>query len=301
MAARRILITGATGKQGGAVLNALLSLSDRSSTTLEILALTRKPDSAKAKLLASKPNITVIQGQPSDAAAVFAKTGRVDSIFLVSVPGPFRSGAEEEQAIPSIDMGIAHGVKHIVYTSIDRGGPVASEFAPTGVRNFAAKYRIEKYLKDKASKSGVSWTILRPVAFMEMISPGLMGRIWTTVLAGVETSKPLQMVSLRDVGYFGAAALLEPDRYSGQAIGIAGDELSLNQARKVFQETFGYKLPETYGFVRRLLRFMFQDVREMTDWVARVGYKVDIPTLKATYHDLRDFSTYLHEDSGFAN
>jgi uncharacterized protein YbjT (DUF2867 family) len=74
MAARRILITGATGKQGGAVLNALLSLSDRSSTTLEILALTRKPDSAKAKLLASKPNITVIQGQPSDAAAVFAKT-----------------------------------------------------------------------------------------------------------------------------------------------------------------------------------------------------------------------------------
>jgi hypothetical protein len=121
------------------------------------------------------------------------------------------------------------------------------------------------------------------------------------VLAGVETSKPLQMVSLRDVGYFGAAALLEPDRYSGQAIGIAGDELSLNQARKVFQETFGYKLPEIYGFVRRLLRFMFQDVREMTDWVARVGYKVDIPTLKATYHDLRDFSTYLHEDSGFAN
>ena len=298
MAARRFLITGATGKQGGAVVDALLSRISASSTPIEILALTRNQDSSRAKFLASKPNITIIQGDTRDSSAVFAKTGPVDGVFVVSVPNPFNGSAEEEQALPPIDASIKHGVKHIVFTSIDRGGP-ESEDAPTGeVRNFAAKYRIEQHLKQQAAKSGATWTILRPTAFMDNISPEFAGKIFVSIWAGMG-NKPVQMVSLKDVGHFGAAALLEPEKYGGQAIGLAGDQLTLEETCKIFKETMGYEMPQTFGFVGAALRFMIKDVKEMTEWSKKYGYKVDIPALRKSYPQLQDFQMFLKESSSF--
>jgi uncharacterized protein YbjT (DUF2867 family) len=297
MAARRFLITGATGKQGGAVLDALLSRFSSSSTPIEILALTRKPDSTKAKFLASKPNVTIIQGDTTDSSAIFAKTGPVDGVFLVSVAIPWRGSAEEEQALPPIDASIAHGVKHIVFTSIDRGG-AASDHTPTHVGHFAAKYRIEQYLKEKAAKSGVTWTILRPTAFMDNLSPDFNGKAFASMWAGIG-SKPLQLVSLKDIGHFGAVALLEPEKFKDKDIGLAGDELTLEEARKVFRETMGYEMPQTFWFVGAAIKFMVKEVRDMMGWLETNGYKVDIPALRKSYPELQDFSTFLKENSGF--
>jgi uncharacterized protein YbjT (DUF2867 family) len=297
MAARRFLIIGATGGQGGAVLDALLSRSSPSSLPIEILALTRKPDSSKAKSLASKPNVTIIQGDTTDASAIFAKTGPVDGVFLVSTAIPWRASAEEEQALPPIDASIAHGVKHIVFTSIDRGG-AASDQTPTSVGHFAAKYRIEKYLKEKTAKSGITWTILRPTAFMDNLSPDFNGKAFASMWAGIG-NKPLQLVSLKDIGHFGAVALLEAEKYKGQAIGLAGDELTLNEACNVFRETMGYEMPRTFRFVGAMIKFMLKEVREMMGWLETSGYKVDIPALRKSYPELQDFSTFLKENSGF--
>jgi len=297
MAARRFLVIGATGKQGGAVLDALLSRVSPSSLPIEILALTRKPDSSKAKSLASKPNVTIIQGDTADASTIFAKTGPVDGVFLVSVAIPWKASAEEKQALPPIDASIAHGVKHIVFTSIDRGG-AASDQMPTSVGHFAAKYRIEQYLKEKAAGSGTTWTILRPTAFMDNISPDFNGKVFVSMWAGIG-SKPLQLVSLKDIGHFGAAALLEAEKYKGQAIGLAGDELTLDEACKVFRETMGYEMPKTFRFVGAMIKFMLKEVREMMGWLETSGYKVDIPALRKSYPGLQDFSTFLKENSGF--
>jgi len=297
MAARRFLITGATGKQGGAVLNALLSQFSSLSMPIEILALTRKPDSSKAKSLASKPNVTIIQGDTTDSSAIFAKTGPVDGVFLVSVAVPWRQSAEEEQALPPIDASIAHGVKHIVYTSIDRGGEASNQM-PTHVGNFAVKYRIEQYLKQKAAESGVTWTILRPTAFMDNLSPDFNGKAFASMWAGIG-SKPLQLVSLKDIGHFGAVALLEPEKYKGQNIGLAGDELTHEEACRVFKETMGYEMPQTFGFVGAMIKFMVKEVREMMGWLETNGYKVDIPALRRSYPELQDFPTFLKESSGF--
>jgi uncharacterized protein YbjT (DUF2867 family) len=65
-----ILVTGATGKQGSAVVDVLLSSPEREKFT--ILGLTRNPKSTQAKQFEAKsPTIKVIRGDYSDIPALF--------------------------------------------------------------------------------------------------------------------------------------------------------------------------------------------------------------------------------------
>lgn len=67
---RPILVTGATGNQGGAVVQALLASPRRSDFT--IYALTRSIDSPSAKRLAAKgDNIKLVQGDLDHVEEIF--------------------------------------------------------------------------------------------------------------------------------------------------------------------------------------------------------------------------------------
>ena len=77
-----ILVTGATGKQGGSVINNLL----KKNASFKILAVTRDINSASAKELAQKSSsITLIQGNLDDPAAIFKNAERVWGVFSVQV------------------------------------------------------------------------------------------------------------------------------------------------------------------------------------------------------------------------
>jgi hypothetical protein len=68
MASRALLITGATGKQGGSVVNALL----KANAPFEILALTRNAQSASAqRLLQKSPKIKLVTGDFSNIHDIF--------------------------------------------------------------------------------------------------------------------------------------------------------------------------------------------------------------------------------------
>lgn len=70
MAARAVLVTGATGKQGGSVVNALL----KAHADFEILALTRNAQSSSAQRLVQKsPKIKLITGNLDAINDVFQK------------------------------------------------------------------------------------------------------------------------------------------------------------------------------------------------------------------------------------
>ncbi|KAK3065054.1 hypothetical protein LTR53_018297, partial [Teratosphaeriaceae sp. CCFEE 6253] len=80
---RKLLVTGATGKQGGALIRALLS---KPSQPFEIYALTRNKTSGTAQALASKPNVHVIQGDFSDPTAIFKQVEKPWGLFSVTMP-----------------------------------------------------------------------------------------------------------------------------------------------------------------------------------------------------------------------
>ena len=174
--AMNILVTGATGKQGGAVVSALLA--SPSSTDFMIYAVTRNASSSAATSLASRSNVKVIEGNLDDPAALFQSAGvPIWGVFSVQTfMGSGQSTAtEQRQGIQLIDAAVAHGsVQQFVYASADRGGSRSSS-DPTNIPHFISKYHIEKYLEEKAPQANMGYTILRPVAFMENLTNDFPG------------------------------------------------------------------------------------------------------------------------------
>ena len=175
--ARNILVTGATGKQGGAVLSALLASG--ATADFDIYAVTRNPSSPAATSLATKAGLKIVQGDLDDPAALFNSVKvPIWGVFSVQTfMGPGHTVAtEQRQGTDLVDAAIAHGqVQQFVYASVDRGGP-KSDSDPTNIPHFMNKFHIEKHLEKKAQEVGMGYTILRPVCFMEMLTTGFAGK-----------------------------------------------------------------------------------------------------------------------------
>ncbi|KAE9398524.1 NAD(P)-binding protein [Gymnopus androsaceus JB14] len=297
MQPQTFLIVGATGTQGSSVISALLATVP-SSQNIQILALTRNTSSSKAKALeASDSRVKLLRGDPTSPEAIFKAAGTsIDGVFCVTVHGP--TGAEESQARGLIDSSLAHGVKHFVFTSADRGGAVLSDTNPTPVPHIASKYNIEVYLKAKTANTAMAWTILRPVTFMDNLTPDFAGKGFAAMWNQVG-KKPVQLVAASDIGMFAAKSLLNPEKYSGKAIGIAGDALNFEQACTVFKEVMGVEMPTTFCAVGSVLKVAMKDIGSMFKWFEKDGYNVDIAAAREEYPELQDFATWLKKSSAF--
>jgi uncharacterized protein YbjT (DUF2867 family) len=299
MAPQTILVLGATGQQGGAVIKALLDLPE-SSSRFHILALTRDANSGRAKALASAhPGVVeLIEGDNTNPKPIFASQpkGSIDSVFVVTTLGKI---PEEQQAIPLIDAAVAHGVKHVVFTSVDRGGDERSWSNPTNIKHFLAKHNIELHLRDKAQKEPgkFAWTILRPVGFYDNFNPGMFGSMFAAMwAASLSPDTKLQMVGVKDIGIFAAKALSEPAEWSGRAVGLAGDELTLAEVKERFERVMGKPLPQNWTILGRALLWATKELKDMFTWFEKEGYGVDIAARKRDV-PVQDFETWLREDS----
>lgn len=304
-----ILVTGATGKQGKAVINTILSSPQAQDFT--ILALTRNVTSASANTLANtSSSIRFIQGNLDDCHAVFAsalEATKGSPIWGVySVQQAVQDGAtqerEEKQGKALIDLALDHGVKQFVYSSVERGGS-KSDDDPTYVPHFISKYNIEKHLLSKSENGKkMSYTIIRPVAFMDGLVPGFMGKVFATMMKiGLSPSKPLQYVAVSDIGFFAAQGFLRPEdpAYKNQAINLAGDELTFEQLNEVFRSKMGYPIPLTFEFLARFFKWMLTEINIMLRWFNEEGYGADIPALKKLHPGLKSFGDWLEKESGF--
>lgn len=303
---RGILVTGATGKQGGATVDALLA-SPSGSSDFTILAVTRSPNSASAQSLISKsPNIKILSGDLNDVPGLFNSAKAVHSniwgVFSVQVPmGKGQTTQTEEiQGKALVDEALKHGIKQFVYSSVERGGEKTSFDNPTPIPHFISKHNIEHHLVEKAQGTDMNYTILRPVAFMENWSSGFFGKMfgamWSSALPA---DRKLQLISVQDIGYFAAQAFTNPDQYRNRAVGLAGDELTLDQANKIFMEKTGSPAPATYGFLGAGLMWGVKEVGTMFGWFRDVGYGVDIPALKKEHPGLLSLGDWIEKHSAF--
>ncbi|KAM0447584.1 hypothetical protein ACHAO4_008911 [Trichoderma viride] len=292
---RALLITGATGKQGGSLIKALLARN----ADFKILAVTRDAASPSAKkLAAASPKITLVQGNLDDTEAIFQNAKKaaqepVWGVFSVQLPAMNKTGAivEQAQGKALVDSALKHGVQHFVYSSVDRGGAKSID-NPTNVPHFASKYHIEHHLINSA-KDKMSWTILRPVAFMENFVPGFIGKVFTTTWRVALKSRPLQLISTDDIGTFAALSFTQPDQFSGKSISLAGDELTYAQLQGVFRKETGRPFPTTFGFIARLVLWLSEEMRTMFTFFEKEGYGADIKSLKEIHPELMNFSQWL--------
>ncbi|KIW05935.1 uncharacterized protein PV09_03127 [Verruconis gallopava] len=299
---KNVLIFGATGQQGGSTVMALLESPQADSFT--ILGVTRNASSASAKKLEAR-GVKIVQGDMNDVPAIFAEAekvagGKIWGVFAVQLPPVGSKNAtaiEEAHGKAVVDGALAHGVKHFVYTSVERGGDDKSYDNPTNVPHFISKHNIEHHLVDKAGDK-MGWTILRPVAFMNNLQPGWAGKIFPTAWK-IGLTRPLQLIAGSDIGHFGAQALIDPEKYNHRGIGLAGDELTFEEGDRIFKEQFGYSMPLTFEFLIRLLFWFVPDVGLMFKWFESDGYAVDIGKLRAEHPGLKTWREFLQEQSGF--
>jgi nucleoside-diphosphate-sugar epimerase len=295
---KTLLITGATGKQGGAVIRALCA--SPFASTFKIIAVTRSKASKSAQSLASQPNISLVEGDLDNPNAIFEQTGPVWGVFSVQVASP-GSDTEETRGKALVDASVIHGVSHFVYTSGDRGGPVRSPTNPTVVSNFIAKYNVEKHLEKEAAASahGMTYTILRPVTFFENQVPGRHGQGFARMWEQLGTKK-LQFVSIEDIGWFGAQALQYPDQYRNTAFSLAGDELTQPEAAVIFKSVVGVEMPIAPCLVGTALKFFMKEaLGTMFQWFKEVGYGADVEECRRLHPEMQDYRTWLKENSEF--
>ena len=144
-----VLVTGATGRQGGAATEHLLRAG------FPVRALVRDPQKRRARDLAEK-GAELVRGDLDDPASLESALGGVYGVF--SVQNFFQAGYEGEirQGALLADVAKAAGVSHFVYST------VGSAHRETGISHFESKRRVEEHVR----ALGIPYTILRPVFFM---------------------------------------------------------------------------------------------------------------------------------------
>lgn len=184
-------------------------------------------------------------------------------------------------------------MKHFVYSSVDRHGDRSID-NPTDVPHFISKHNIEHHLIKQAEKSDMTWTILRPVAFMDNWNVKNMASIFTTAWKKT-LHRPLQLVATEDIGIFAAKSFLDVEQFKNRAISLAGDELTFEELDKIFLEETGAKSPQTWGLAVKAVFWMSTEMRNMFAWFENEGYAANIAELKKIHPQLKDTRTWVKE------
>jgi uncharacterized protein YbjT (DUF2867 family) len=301
-----LLITGATGKQGGSVIDALLS-TPNSASSFTLLAVTRDADAASAKkLVARSPSTKLVQGNLDDIPSLFDAAEKVAQqpiwgVYSVQISMGKGVTVESEmrQGKGLIDESLRRSVQYFVYSSVERGGDALSWDNQTPIPHFQSKYHIERHLRDAASNTQMGWTILRPVAFMDNLEPGFPTKVFMTAMRDTLQGKPVQWVATVDIGVFAAKAFTDPDRWNHQALGLAGDELDFPAICQAFEHKTGAPVGTTYGLLGSALKWAVPEMSVMLGWFASDGYRADIRKLRGLHPQLLDVENWLVKRSRF--
>ncbi len=256
-----ILVTGATGKQGGAIARELLLRG------YSVRAMTRKPDDEPATKL-KELGAEVVFGDLDDADSLVKV---LDGAWgALAVQNTWEAGVEreEEKGKRFAQLAKDAGVYHIVYQS------VASAQHNTGIPHFDNKWRVEETIR---SLGFPSYTIIRPVFFMEnFMGPWYKAGIDDNTFAiGIRPDTKLQMIAVEDIGKYGLMAFESHEELNGQAIDIASDELTPLEIADILSEASGRNI-EYHQVPMEEIRASSEDLALMLEWFDEVGYSVNI-------------------------
>ena len=206
---RLILVSGATGTQGGAVARALIERG------FAVRGLTRNPASEGAQALRAL-GVEMVRGDFDDTASLDAALAGAYGAYSVQQYRGIGVEAEIRQSKAFADAAKRAGIRHFIYSSV--------LFAHLGTRvpQFDSKLEIERYIQS----IGLPYSFVRPAAFMSNLEG-----VRESAQAGVyRTPFPPDMARLhiapRDIGRVVAEAFANPDVWIGRDLNLAGQRIS---------------------------------------------------------------------------
>ena len=265
MSERTILITGATGQQGGSTARSLAGKG------FKLRAMTRKPDSDAAKALAAT-GVDIVKGDLNDEPSLKAALAGAWGAYAVQNTWEAGVQGEEEQGHRFAKLAKEAGVQHFVYAS------VASAHRKTGIPHFDNKSRVEDTVRGLGFPS---YAIIRPVFFMEnLVSPWFLNG--DKLVSALDPKTVLQMIAVADIGLYGALAFTDHSTFKNRALDIAGDAATMLQAAAALSAGLGRTIEYTQIPMSEI-RKNSEDFALMLEWFERVGYDADIAGNAATY------------------
>ncbi|MFE9249930.1 NmrA family NAD(P)-binding protein [Streptomyces sp. NPDC007088] len=239
-----VLVTGATGRQGGATARALLAAG------VPVRALVRRPRSARARAVAAL-GAELVEGDLRDRDSVVRAARGARGVFSVQMPemdgNPFEG--EVAQAVNLIEGALAAGVPQFVHTSVSgagqhTGAPGWAEGRWTAMEPyFAAKAGIQ----DRVREAGFAhWTLVKPGFFMDNFLPSMEFLLPRGLEGGiVSVLRPhtvLSLVAVDDIGRAAAAAFTDPRRFDGVELELASECLPMTAIADVLSRATGAAL-----------------------------------------------------------
>ncbi|MEO3974484.1 NmrA family NAD(P)-binding protein [Streptomyces sp. CAU 1734] len=281
---RTVVVTGATGRQGGATARRLLAAGR------PVRALVRDTAAPAAAAL-ERAGAELVRGDFDDPASLPAALEGAAALFAVPPVAFGPDGLDTERELTRgralADAASAAGIGHVVFTGVAStpGQPGGSE----------SKRRIEERLRERIR----SVTVLRPVRFMSnYLGSALTGL--DGIVDGVHrhifpADEPVQIIAVEDIAEFAALALDRSDLFAGRSLELAGDALTPAEAAAAISEATG--VPVRYERITRAgaaaLHPEIARVRE--DWEAGSRWHADIEVLRVIHPGLRTLADWLAE------
>ncbi|MEU8700844.1 NmrA/HSCARG family protein [Streptomyces sp. NPDC048680] len=277
---RVVVVTGATGRQGGAAARALLS------NGWAVHALVRDPDRAEALALKAAGAV-LFRGDLDDAASLDAALAGAYGVFGVQTfNGPDGMTGEVRQGKALAEAAARAGVAHFVQSSVggaDRPGEVG---------HFATKGEIERHI----AALGLPATVLRPTFFITNFEG--LGPQWADGALVLTLALPprtrLQMITPADIGNIAAEAFGAPADYLGRTVEIAGDELTGPEMAEVFSRAAGRPVRFDSQPIEQVRAFS-EEMAAMFDWFDTVGFAADLAALRDRHPYLTTLEGWVGE------
>ena len=275
---RTIVVTGATGKQGGAVARELVRRGFR------VRAITRDTSKPAAREL-SELGAEVVRGDLDDPESLRHPLESASGVF--SVQNFWETGYEREvaQGIALAELASEVGVEHFIYNS------VGSAHRETGLSHFESKWKIEERIREL----DLPYTIFRPVYFMDnWENPALRSMLVGGTLAlPLDPDRELQELATRDIGAFVGMAFADREAWLGRELDLAGDELSMSKTAETFGRVIGRPVSYVQLSWEKYRELAGEEYTEMMRWFELVGYEADIEVLRELYPGLTTLEQYL--------
>jgi uncharacterized protein YbjT (DUF2867 family) len=294
----RVLVTGATGNQGGATARQLLSLN------AEVHAIVRDVRSLAALEL-QKLGAKLFEGDFDNMTSLSAAVANTTAVFLNVTPSLQEPECEVRHAKNIIQVAQAAGtVTSIVYSSVTMTGKHESfpNWGPDFVMSWywTNKAEIESLVRDSGLRS---WTILRPaflmynyhLPFAAVMFPDLIER--HTFLTAYKPTTAMMLLDPTDVGKFAAAAITDPPAYNGHEIDLGVEALTPEEIAQSLSKASGTQVNTEYYSSDEAASLALQNPLIASQlWTNEVGYKVDLKALEKYPIRRTTFAEYLERE-----
>lgn len=209
-----ILVLGATGKVGGAVVEQLADNKD-----VNVIAATRSPEKAPAFKEQGINSVILDLENPDTIAPALQDIDR--ALLLTGYTVDML-----RQSKRFLDTAKQKGVKHIVH--------IGASTAPT---NEVAHWGWHQFIEAYIEKLGFSYTHLRPEAFMQ----NLFGFGWLNkgVITNYIGNARWSWIDCYDLAAVVVQTLLHPEKYAGQTIPLGYDAKTMDEVATILTEVVG--------------------------------------------------------------